>query len=73
MSCAEREHLWDEYHRSAVALSAAADDLFVNVFRDSDFVERRATLQEAMTSYLAARRAFVIHSSEHGCVRVGLR
>jgi hypothetical protein len=70
MSCAQREHLWYEDHRPVVALSAA--DLFVNEFRDSDFMQRRATLQEeARTSYLGARRAFVIHSSEHGWVRGG--
>ena len=44
MSCAQREHLWYEDHRPVVALSAA--DLFVNEFRDSDFMQRRATLQE---------------------------
>lgn len=69
MSCAELENLWDEYHRSIVALNAAAEDLFANELRDSGFMQRRITLQQASTFYLAARRAFVIHSSEHGCVR----
>jgi hypothetical protein len=68
MECKERDNLWDEYQRSLDALSASIHPV-LGIYADAGFGTKFAVSDEANATYRSARRAWIIHITEHRCCR----